>query len=106
MDTQRIARLTPLADVLARIDALAAPVAPRRLAPVPGRVLAADAVAAAAVPAVARALRDGFAVAADALSDASAYVPVPLASSRRVDTGEAMPTGADAVAPLDAVAGR
>ena len=48
--TQRIARLTPLADVLARIDALVTPVAPRRVETraALGRVLAEDVVAAAA----------------------------------------------------------
>ncbi len=46
---QRIARLTPLDDVLARIDALVGPVAPREvaLAEAVGRVLAGDVVVAA-----------------------------------------------------------
>jgi molybdopterin biosynthesis enzyme len=51
-------------------------------------------------------LRDGFAVAAEALSDASSYAPVQLAPTRRVDAGEALSAGTDAVAPLDTVVGR
>lgn len=104
-ETQRIARLTPLTDLLGRIDALVSPAAPRRVATASalGRVLAEDVVAAAAVPALARALRDGFAVAAEAVSDASAYAPVPLMPPWRVDAGQALPAGADAVVPLDTV---
>jgi molybdopterin biosynthesis enzyme len=68
-DPQRMIRLTSLAEVTARIDALVKPIAPRRVAitAAVGRVLAEDIVATAAVPADARALRDGFAVAAEAL---------------------------------------
>src|SRR5262245_31982351 len=107
-ETQRIARLTPLAEVLARIDALVTPVAPRRVKTETAifRVLAEDVVAAAAVPSAARALRDGFAVASEAVLDASPYAPVPLASPQRVDVGNALPAGADAVAPLDSVTER
>src|SRR5262245_6457197 len=107
-DQQRIARLKPLAEVLARIDVLVKPVAPRRAGAYTalGRVLADDVVAGAPVPAVARALRDGFAVAADAISDASSYAPVQLVPPHRVDLGDTLPAGADAVAPLDAVVGR
>jgi len=107
-DPQQLTRLTPLAAVTARIDALVKPIAPRRVAikSAVGRVLAEDIVATAAVPADARALRDGFAVAAEALSDASSYGPVQLAPAQRVDAGEAMPTGTDAVAPLDTLVER
>jgi molybdopterin molybdotransferase len=107
-DPQQMTRLTPLAEVTARIDALVKPVVPRRVAIVAavGRVLAEDVVAEAAVPASARALRDGFAVAAEALSDASSYAPVQLAPTQRVDVGEALPAGTDAVAPLDTVVER
>jgi molybdopterin molybdotransferase len=50
------------------------------------------------------ALRDGFAVAAAALGDASSYTPMPLPLPiRRIDVGEPMPEGTDAVLPLDAV---
>jgi len=107
-ETQRIARLTPLAEVLGRIDAVVGAVAPRRMAMTRavGRVLAEDVIGATAVPADARALRDGFAVAADATSDASAYAPVSLLPLQRVDMGDALPTGTDAVAPLDIVVER
>jgi molybdopterin molybdotransferase len=108
-ETQRIARLTPLADVLARIDALVKPVAPRRVATetAAGRVLAEDVVAAGGLPTAARALRDGFAVSAEAIADANSYAPVPLASPpARLDVGDLLPPGADAVAPHDAVVER
>ena len=50
------------------------------------------------------ALRDGFAVEAAAIADASPYAPLPFASPpRRIDAGEPLPAGTDAVAPLDAV---
>lgn len=103
---QRIARLTPLADVLARIVALVNPVAPQvaRIADAQGFVLAADVVAATGAPAVARALRDGFALASEGTADAGGYAPVSLATPPvRVNAGEAMPAGTDAVVPLDAV---
>jgi molybdopterin molybdotransferase len=107
-DPQQMTRLTPLAEVTARIDALVKPIAPRRvaIAAALGRVLAEDVISVAAIPAAARALRDGFAVAAEALSDASSYAPVQLAPAQRVDVGEAMPAGTDAVAPLDTVVER
>ena len=50
------------------------------------------------------ALRDGFAVEAAAVADAGPYAPVLLASlPQRVEAGEPLPSGTDAVAPLDAV---
>ena len=55
-------------------------------------------------PATAIALRDGWAVEAAVLADAGPYAPVPFASlPPQVDVGDPLPTGADAVAPLDAV---
>jgi molybdopterin molybdotransferase len=107
-DPQQMTRLTPLAEVTARIDALVKPIAPRRvaIAAALGRVLAEDVVAKAAAPALARALRDGFAVAAEVLSDASTYAPVQLGTNQRVNAGEAMPTSTDAVASLDTVVER
>ena len=102
---QRIARLTPLGDVLAIIDARVAAVAPRACAveAALGCTLAEDVVAAER-PAAAIALRDGWAVAAAALADAGPYAPVPFASlPPQVDVGDPLPAGADAVAPLDAV---
>ena len=103
--SQRIARLTPLADVLARIDARVEPVTARSLETVAalGRVLAGDVVIPAPIPAAALALRDGWAVQSDLTTDAGPYAPAPLASAVRVDVGEPLPSGADAVAPLDAV---
>lgn len=102
---QRLVRLAPLADVLAALGQ-AAPVAAREV-PVQGAkglVLAADAVLAADLPKRAIALRDGYAVRSDWSLDASSYAPAALPSPpRRVDTGEAMPDEADAVAPFDAV---
>ncbi len=102
---QRIARLTPLVDVLKIIEQQVTPVAPREMAPVAarGRVLAADVVAPGRVPPAAAALRDGVALAADLLADAGPYAPAPLSACGRVDAGEPLPTGCDAVAPLDAV---
>src|ERR1700694_524614 len=102
---QRIARLTPLADVLARIDALVKPVAPRRadLSAARGRILAEDVVIGAPIPAVALALRDGWAVRSDLTMEAGAYAPAPIPSAVRIDVGQPLPSDADAVAPLDAV---
>jgi molybdopterin molybdotransferase len=101
---QRIARLTPLADVLARVDALVKPVAPREVATnaAAGGVLAGD-VSAVPRPSGPLALRDGWAVRAELTTDASSYAPAPLAAATRIDTGEPMPAGTDAVAPLDVV---
>ncbi len=73
------------------------------LGSVPGALAAGIAIA--VVPACALALRDGYAVAAAAVADASAYAPVALAAApARVDVGEPMPDGTDAVLPLDAIA--
>ncbi len=104
---QRIDRLTPLDDVLARIDALVAPVESREraVADAIGQVLAGD-VAAGPHPRAPLALRDGWAVRADLTSDASSYAPAPLPAAARIDAGELVPAGADAVAPLDVVAVR
>ena len=72
---QRIARLTPLSDVLARLDGLVRPVPARAsdLSGALGSTLAEDVVANAPVPATARALRDGWAVRADHTTDAGTY---------------------------------
>jgi molybdopterin biosynthesis enzyme len=103
---QRIARLTPVADVLARLDALVKPVTPRSAEPSAalGHALAEDIVIAAPIPAAARALRDGWAVPSHLTTDASGYAPAPLPFAVRIDVGEPLPSDADAVAPLDAVA--
>lgn len=105
-DIQRIARLTPLADVLASFDLSIRPVAPREemLSKATGLALAADVVAQSGHPRSAIALRDGFAVRSEETLDASSYAPALLSSAPiRVDTGEPLPEGADAVAPIDAV---
>src|SRR5712691_4542332 len=102
---QRIARLTPLVEVLARIDAAVKPVAPRSIAPSAalGCILAEPVVVAAPLPAAALALRDGWAVASDLTTDAGAYAPAPLPAATRIDVGQPLPPQTDAVAPLDAV---
>jgi molybdopterin molybdotransferase len=102
--TQRLSALAPIADVLARVAALAQPVAAREaaVADAEGRVLAADAAVRAARPPAAIALRDGWAVRADDVSDAGPYAPMPV-TPIWVDGGAAMPPGTDAVLPRDAV---
>jgi molybdopterin molybdotransferase len=102
---QRIARLTPLDDVLRHIDALVDPVTPRtsELVAALGGTLAEDIIVDAAIPPAPRALRDGWAVASDLTTDAGTYAPAPLPAAMRVDAGEPLPPGTDAVAPLDAV---
>lgn len=105
---QRIARLTPLGDVLAAVEGRVSAIMPRQcaLAAARGRVLAADVVVSECPPR-AIALRDGFAVDSAAIADAGPYAPLPLAAMpQRVDAGEPLPNGADAVAPLDAVNAR
>jgi molybdopterin molybdotransferase len=102
---QRISRLTPLKTVLAGIDAQIEAVKPQRwsVAATLGYTLAEDVVTSER-PEHPIALRDGFAVEADTIADASSYAPVPLPSPiRRIDVGEFMPDDADAVLPLDAV---
>jgi molybdopterin molybdotransferase len=101
---QRIARLTPLDAVLARVDALVGPVAPREvaIAAAVGRVLAGE-ITVAARPGGPLALRDGWAVDSALAHDAGPYAPAPLPSAIRIDAGEALPAGADAVAEVDAV---
>jgi molybdopterin biosynthesis enzyme len=87
---------------------LAKPVAPHQagLEDAVGRVLAADAVA-KMVPPHATALQDGWAVKAEELADAGGYAPVQLGRKPAwVDTGDDLPAGADAVAPVDAVVTR
>jgi molybdopterin molybdotransferase len=102
--TQRIARLTPLDLVLARIDALVAPVVPREVEPgaAIGRVLAGDVIVAAR-PRVALALRDGWAANSALTRDAGPYAPASLPGAVRIDAGTPLPDGADAVAEIDAV---
>jgi molybdopterin molybdotransferase len=102
---QRIERLTPLADVIAVIDAQVTPIAARDidLAAALGRVLASD-IRADQRPQMALALRDGYALRSEETTDAGSYTPAPLSSAVRVEIGEPVPPGTDAVAPIDAVA--
>ncbi len=103
--SQRIARLTPLGTVLALIESRIAAVPPQTIGVATARRLTlAEDVAASPQPAQAIALRDGFAVDAGAIGDAGPYTPVPLTlTARRIDAGDPMPDGTDAVLPLDAV---
>jgi molybdopterin molybdotransferase len=104
--SQRVTRLAPLADALARITTLANPVAVRTVdvSSAVGRVLAADAVAPTLRPQTAIALRDGFAVQAESVADASTYAPVPLMLPPDwVEVGEPVPGRADAMLDPEAV---
>ena len=94
-------RLVPVAEALAVLLGLLPAVPPRRqpLAEAIGRVLADPLLAAAPVPPVATALREGWAVQAMLTEGAGAYAPVPLPGLAWVAAGAAMPTGTDAVLP-------
>jgi len=103
--TQRIARLTPLSAVLALIKSRVSAVKPQKspVAVALGCTLAED-VAAPNLPAQPVALRDGYAVMSDIVADAGPYSPIAFTTMpRRVDAGEPLPGGSDAVLPLDAV---
>jgi molybdopterin molybdotransferase len=102
---QRISRLTPLCAIVALIEARVVAVQPRKcpVAAALGATLAEDVVT-SDIPPHPIALRDGYAVAAATIADASSYAPLPFAAlPPRIDAGEPLPTGTDAVAPLDAV---
>src|SRR5262249_5170496 len=103
---QRIARLTPLTDVLALIEGRVAPAPARKLetSAALGRVLAEDVVIQAPLPSEAIALRDGWAVPSDRTTDAGPYAPMPVPTAQRIEVGEPLPSVADAVTPFDAVA--
>lgn len=59
------------------------------------------------LPGEAIALRDGFAVDAASVADAGPYAPVVLpGSTRPIEVGEVLPTGTDAVLPIDTVSVR
>jgi molybdopterin molybdotransferase len=102
---QRIARLTPLEDLLRHIDEHVHPVEPREMfvAEEIRATLAQDVVAAEKQPARPIALIDGWAVRADATSDAGGYAPAVLREAHEVETGDPLPSNCDAVAPLDTV---
>jgi molybdopterin molybdotransferase len=102
---QTITRLTPLTELLALIEGHVRPVAPRRivLKHAVGATLAEDVIAPAR-PAAPLALIDGWALNADLTRDAGGYAPAPLPQvPQRVEAGQPLPAGADAVAPLDTV---
>jgi molybdopterin biosynthesis enzyme len=106
---QRIASLTPLEDVLARIDALVQPVAAQPindLTSALGRTVAEDVTIGAPLPPKAIALRDGWALHSDLTIDAGPYAPASVPTAIRIDVGEMLPASADSVAPLDAVISR
>jgi molybdopterin molybdotransferase len=103
--SQRIARLTTLGTVRALIETRIKAVPPKTIRGATAqRLTLAEDVTASQQPARAIALRDGFAVDTDAISDAGPYTPVPLTlTARRIDAGDPLPDGTDAVLPLDAV---
>jgi len=105
---QRTSRLTPLDDLLRRIDETVAPVTPRdmRTAAALGATLAQDIAIAEPHPATALALIDGWAVHAEATADAGAYAPAILPYAREVAVGEALRADGDAVASLEAMTWR
>ena len=102
---QTIARLTPLAEVLALIDRDVRPVSPRRMTLAEAaRATLAEEVVAAACPAAPLALIDGWALEAELTRDAGGYAPAPLPRVPvRLEVGQPLPDGADSVAPVDVV---
>jgi molybdopterin biosynthesis enzyme len=106
---QRIARLAPLKEVLAQVEALARPVAPRDVAldQAFGCVLATDISALESRPAQPVALTDGWAVRAELVQDAGPYSPIPLSPPPIwVEVGDRLPPDADAILSPDAVTAR
>jgi len=102
---QIVTRLTPLAELLAIIDAQVKPVAPRNvdLDTAFGTTLAADVIAPVR-PKTPIAILDGWALAAETTIGAGGYSPVLLpAVPPRVDVGQPMPPGTNCVARLDVV---
>lgn len=107
---------TPLADAIAWLDGLGFERPPERIAPgaALGRVLARAVVSTSDFPPLARALIDGYALAAENTEGASAYNPLPFAFDRTagcgrvvpVRAGDPLPAGADAVAGFANVARR
>jgi molybdopterin molybdotransferase len=98
--------LTPVDQALSRLLAGLQAVEPRtaRLRGVEGKILAEPFRATDPVPRLSIALRDGWAVAAEAVVGASSYSPVfPPEPPLRVLAGEALPPGVDCVLPPDAV---
>jgi molybdopterin biosynthesis enzyme len=76
-----------------------------RLSEALGRVLAEEVMGLAARPPKAIAIRDGWAVSSADILDASAFAPVRLQQEPAwLEAGDILPPGADAVAPIDAIA--
>jgi molybdopterin molybdotransferase len=102
---QRISRLTPVHEVLERIEAAVKPVTARSMEAKEalGRILATDVLLDRPLPQTPLALRDGWALRADLTSDASSYAPAPVSAAVPVVVGEPLPASADAVAPFDAL---
>ena len=103
----RIVRLTPLDTALDRLGALVSPARPseRPVALAVGTVSASDIRAPASLPVSPVAYADGWAVNAEELVGASAYSAAILAPPPPwVNADDAMPEGADAVLPADALA--
>jgi molybdopterin biosynthesis enzyme len=105
-NTQRLGRLTPLNVVLSLIETRVGVAASKRTALSAARYFTlAEDVVGSARPQHAIAMRDGFPVDSALVVDAGPYTPVPLPlTTRRIDVGEPLPSGTDAVLPLDAVA--
>jgi molybdopterin molybdotransferase len=104
---QRISRLTPLGTVLALVASRVGAVKPQNSAvdAACGFTLAKDIDAPRSTGSIA--LRDGYAVDAAVVADAGPYGPSALLPApRRIDEGERLPDGANAVLPLDAVVWR
>ena len=97
--------LVPLDVCLAQATQNLMPVPPERLglAEAIGFVLAADIVLPRDLPAQSQALRAGVAVAALDVMGASPQLPLPISRALRVQPGQAMPLGTDAVLPDDGV---
>lgn len=103
---QRIDRLTPLAEAIVKLKAITKPVALIELdiGESMGLALAADLKSPRSIPDVAIALRDGWAVRADAFAGAEPYAPLPLEPAPMwIDAGNKLPDGTDSIAPLEAV---
>jgi molybdopterin biosynthesis enzyme len=105
---QRITRLTPLADVLAHIEAHVKPVAHEQCDSTAARglTLAEDVRAVHALPAKSIALRDGYAVDSETTRDASSYALVTVAAPAFVNAGESLPPGTDSILPEETVIAR
>jgi molybdopterin molybdotransferase len=102
---QRIERLTPLEEVLRRINGCVHPVIAREM-PASfslGSTLAEDIIIVDPRPATPLALIDGWAVHAEATADASAYAPATLSEMCEVAVGEPLGPNQNAVVPFEAV---